>query len=61
MAYEIEFDIPWRPLGRSDIEFRVRQGDGKIGTLCVSKGSLVWFPRGTSIGYRVGWAIRRAA
>lgn len=56
MAYEVEFDIPWRPLSRSDIEFRVKQGDGTIGTLRVSKGSLVWFPRDTSIGYRIGWA-----
>jgi len=26
-----------------------------LGTLAVSNGSIVWFPRGTSYGYKMGW------
>ncbi|MGQ9570957.1 MAG: hypothetical protein ACUVUQ_08985 [Thermodesulfovibrionales bacterium] len=26
-----------------------------LGTLDVSNGSIVWFPRGTSYGYKMGW------
>ena len=34
-----------------------KKGDGTVlGTLAVSNGSIVWFPRGTSYGYKMGWA-----
>jgi len=42
-------------IGVSDACFRVRNNDGIIGELQVSKGSLVWFPRDAKKGYRIGW------
>jgi hypothetical protein len=54
MAHSVDFSIPARDLGRSDVEFNVNRGDGKLGTLKVSKGSVVWFPFGTSYGYKLG-------
>jgi len=55
MANDVEFLVPRRKLGRSDIEFRVKR-DGQVwGTLKVSNGSLVWFPKNTKIGHRMGW------
>lgn len=54
--HEVSFALPQRPLGRSDVEFLVKR-DGKVhGTLAVSNGSAVWFPKGTSYGLKVGWA-----
>lgn len=54
--HEVSFVVPQRPLGRSDVEFLVKR-DGKVhGTLAVSNGSVVWFPKGTSYGLKVGWA-----
>jgi len=55
MAYDVKFTIPARPLERADIEFVVKNDDGTLGTLKVSKGSLVWFPSGTTYGCKVGW------
>lgn len=43
-------------LGMSDACFRVRNDDGVIGELQVSKGSVVWFPRDAKKGYRMPWA-----
>src|SRR5437868_297597 len=54
-AYDILFSMPERTLGRSDVEFVVKSGKQTLGTLRISKGSLVWFPRGTSIGHRISW------
>ena len=56
MAHEVDFSIPSRELGRSDVEFNVRRDGKKIGTLRVSKGFVVWFPTDTSYGYKVNWS-----
>jgi len=45
MAHNVKFSIPERDLGRSDVEFCVSDGRAKIGTLKVSKGTVVWFRR----------------
>lgn len=42
-------------IGMSDACFRVKDDDGMIGELQVSKGSLVWFPRDAKKGYRLTW------
>ena len=53
--HEVAFDIPKRPLGRADIEFTVKKDGSVLGTLLVSNGSLVWFPKGTSYGCKMNW------
>jgi len=55
MAHEVSFTIPSRTLGRSDVQFDVKLDGEKIGTLAISKGSLVWFPANTIYGHRIGW------
>lgn len=55
MAYEVKFAVPQRELGKSDVEFEVRQNGTMLGTLKISKGSLVWFPKGTGNGLRMPW------
>ena len=38
------------------MEFLIKR-DGKVhGTLAISNGSVVWFPKGTSYGLKTGWA-----
>jgi hypothetical protein len=56
MAYQVEFCVPARPLDRADIEFVVRDDEGLFGTLKVSKGSLVWFPKNTIKGHKIAWS-----
>ena len=56
MAFNVEFKVPSRNLGKSDVEFIVRQNSSVLGTLTISKGTLVWFPKGTNTGYRMGWS-----
>lgn len=55
MAHDVRFSVPPRTLGKSDIEFVVRRNGEKFGTLRVSKGSLVWFPRKGVKGRKVSW------
>jgi hypothetical protein len=55
MAHEVRFKVPRRRLGHSDVVFDVYTEGTKFGTLKISKGSLVWFPANTTIGYKVGW------
>ena len=54
--HNVHFEVPRRALGKADVVFRVRE-DGKLfGTLTVSNGSLVWFPKGTTYGCKMGWS-----
>ena len=55
MAKDVEFSVPRRKLGRSDVEFLVKSDDTVLGTLKISNGSLVWFPKKTTYGYRMAW------
>ena len=55
MAHDVKFSIPKRTLGTADVEFDVHRDGKMLGTLKVSKGSLVWFPSGTTYGHKVGW------
>jgi hypothetical protein len=53
--HEVAFDVPKRPLGRADIEFTVKENGSVLGTMTVSNGSVVWFPKGKTYGCKMGW------
>ncbi len=55
MAHNVKFQIPQRDLGRADVTFAVNDGPSKLGTLKISKGSLVWVPRDHSYGRKLSW------
>lgn len=52
MAHDIKFKIPERELGKSDIEFIVREDDEILGTLKISKGSVDWYRRNGKKPYK---------
>ena len=54
-SHEVLFSIPQRRLGKADVEFVVKRDGSVLGTLAVSNGSVVWFPKGTTYGLKVGW------
>jgi len=45
MAHKVDFTVPERSLGNSDIEFSVYTEEGKLGTLRISKGGIDWYPK----------------
>ena len=55
--HDVAFVVPERQLGKSDVEFHVKADGKKLGTLTVSNGSVVWFPRYKSYGCKMGWAL----
>lgn len=54
--HDVLFNIPQRALGKADVEFQVKQDGIVLGTLTVSNGSLVWFPKKTTNGHKMGWS-----
>jgi hypothetical protein len=56
MKHDVQFAVPRRDLGRADVLFDVCIDGEKLGTLGVSKGSLVWYPKNNSYGHKVNWA-----
>ncbi|MFT5152152.1 MAG: hypothetical protein ACI841_002143 [Planctomycetota bacterium] len=55
MAHDVTFEVPARSLGRADVRFVIKKDNVVLGTLTVSNGSVVWFPKGTSYGCKMGW------
>jgi hypothetical protein len=53
--HDVDFEIPKRALGRADVKFVVRSDGHVLGTLAISNGSLVWFPKKTTYGCKIGW------
>ena len=54
-THDVSFEIPTRKLGKADVIFQVKADGAVLGTLTVSNGSVVWFPRGTSYGCKMRW------
>ena len=53
--HDVRFSLPERELGKADIEFIVKKNGKRFGTMRVSKGSIVWFPKDTSYGHKAFW------
>lgn len=53
--HSVQFEVPARDLGRADVVFVVKRDGEVLGTLKISNGSVVWFPRNTLLGYKARW------
>ena len=54
--HDVQFEVPARSLGRADVRFAVKEDGVLLGTLEVSNGSIVWFPKGTTYGCKAVWS-----
>ena len=53
--HDVSFSIPERALGKADVKFLIKSDGAVLGTLAISNGSMVWFPKGATYGLKVGW------
>jgi len=53
--HRVDITLPKRELGRADAIFEVKSDGQVLGALHVSRGSVVWFPSGTTYGYKLSW------
>lgn len=56
VAHEVDMTLPKRELGRADAVFDVKADGTTVGALHISRGAVVWFPAGTTYGYKLDWA-----
>ena len=55
MAGTVLIRMPERKLDRADVKFVVKRRGSVLGTLAVSRGSVVWWPKKTSYGCKMWW------
>lgn len=55
-VHQVDMTLPTRELGRADAIFEVKADGATLGALHVSRGAVVWFPSGTTYGYKVSWS-----
>ncbi|MBK6755935.1 MAG: hypothetical protein IPG69_20645 [Flavobacteriales bacterium] len=53
--HAVSFSLPERSLGKADAQFKVYEDGELLGTLAISIGSIVWFPKGTQYGCKMSW------
>jgi hypothetical protein len=53
--HDVSFTVPERPLGKADLEFRVKRDGEVLGRLKISNGTIVWVPKSAQYGYKLGW------
>ena len=53
--HNVSFEVPRRALGKADVVFRIREDADLLGTLEVSNGAIVWFPRKGKYGRKISW------
>ena len=51
----VKFTLPWRELGNPDISFSVYRDSKKVGELRISRGAVVWYPRGKVRPRKLNW------
>ena len=49
MTHEVRVKIDTAVVANKDLEIIVRTGQGKLGTLLISKGNVEWLPKGNSV------------
>jgi len=54
-VHEVDITLPKREIGRADAILDVKADGATLGALHVSRGAVVWFPSGTTYGYKMGW------
>ena len=53
--HDVWFDIPERRLGKTDVNFYIDVDGERLGQLSISNGAIVWFPKGSKKGRKMGW------
>lgn len=53
--HDVRFDIPVRRLGKTDVNFYIEVDGETFGQLSISNGAIVWFPKGSKKGRKMGW------
>lgn len=57
MAHEVHAKIHTKVVAHKDLEIVVKTGNGKLGTLLISKGNIEWLPKGNHVNKkRLSWA-----
>ena len=58
MVHEVRLRIDTAVVTYRDFKVFVRTGDGKLGTLLISKGNIEWLPKGNWVNKRrMSWEV----
>lgn len=52
MAHEVRVRIDTAVVANRDLEIIIRTGQGKLGTMLISRGNVEWLPKGNSVNKR---------
>lgn len=56
MAHEVTLDIATKLVSHKDVKVEVKNNEGKLGTLLISKGNIEWLPAGNHVNKkRMTW------
>jgi hypothetical protein len=56
IRHGVEFEVPPVALRKTDVVFKVFRDGERFGTLFVSRGALVWYPKNWKRGRKLSWS-----
>ncbi len=56
MEHWAKFTVPWQELRSTDVSFDVYRDSQKFGTLKISRGAVVWYPRSKHKPSKLNWS-----
>jgi len=54
--HNVHVNLPWREIGKSDVEFEIYKDEEVLGKMKISKGNLEWYPKNAKKPYSIGWS-----
>lgn len=54
--HNVHINIPWREIGKTDVEFKILKDDELFGKIKISKGALEWYPKNAKNPYKISWS-----
>jgi hypothetical protein len=54
--HNVKFRVPWRSLGRVNIEFAIRADGVVLGHLYLSKGTVAWRRAEGKVAHELSWS-----
>jgi hypothetical protein len=55
MAFNVDFKVPQRELGKVDIEFIITKDDSQLGRIKISKGGIDYYPKNAKKPIKKNW------
>lgn len=53
--HNVHINLPWREIGKADVEFQILKDSEIFGKIKISKGDIEWYSKNAKRPYKISW------